>query len=67
MSDNPPVGAEMVRDVGRSHREFRSHGVEASGVRVAFYQEKRFEMRDPDESELWFAEPTGNLPTEREE
>ncbi|MGH7243100.1 MAG: VOC family protein [Phycisphaerales bacterium] len=53
-----------VEDV---HREFRSRGVAASELRVAFYQMKEFEVRDPDDYWLWFAEATNEPPTQRED
>ncbi len=56
-----------AEDIESLHREFLSRGVEVTPLRVAFYQMKEFEVRDPENHWLWFGEPTEDPPTEREE
>lgn len=52
-----------VVDVAGLHAELKSRGVAVSDLRVAIYQQKEFEVRDPEGHWLWFAEPTDEAPT----
>ncbi len=56
-----------VKNVADLHAEFRSRGVLVTDLRVAFYGMKEFEVRDPDGYWLWFAEPTDEPQTVRED
>lgn len=55
-----------VTGVAALHAEFAAKGVAVTPLRVAFYGMKEFEVRGPDASWLWFAQPTDEEPTECE-
>ncbi|MBX3389651.1 MAG: hypothetical protein KF691_09385 [Phycisphaeraceae bacterium] len=56
-----------VRNAEALREEFLAKGVDAGEMRVAIYGMKEFEVRDPEGYWLWFAEPTDEAPTAREE
>lgn len=56
-----------VENITALHSELKARGVKVSDLRVAFYQMKEFEVRDPDGHWIWFGEPTDDAPTPEEE
>jgi catechol 2,3-dioxygenase-like lactoylglutathione lyase family enzyme len=50
-------------DVVALHAEFKAKGLPVSDLRVAIYQMKEFELRDPDDYWMWFGQPTDDPPT----
>jgi len=53
-------------DVVALRNEFMGRDVQVTNLRVTVYGMKEFEVRDPDDYWLWFAQPTDEPPTERE-